>query len=94
MAMQTAFSAPKKGGEQSTQDQPLTLKRVLGFSGKSCPDIRIAGDRAYMAAGKVITCLRVDSKVRKQSSAGSAPGSHSAGHLPGDLWIEEVAGYL
>ena len=58
---------PQLGGPQSSLIRPnpiLKLERVVGFTGRTCPDIRfskIEPDRLYYATGNTIVTTKLDS---------------------------------
>jgi hypothetical protein len=37
----------------------LSLKRVIGFTGKTCPDLKIVESRVYFASGKILISANV-----------------------------------
>jgi hypothetical protein len=51
-----------KADSQNMTDQAnqmLTLKRVIGFTSKTCPDIKIIDDRVFFACGKNLISANV-----------------------------------
>jgi len=46
-------------------NQMLTLKRVIGFTSKTCPDIKIIDSRSFFACGKNLIGANVALKSQR-----------------------------